>query len=429
MRVFDEDFDMREYIQKRLLEIEDLESRRVFKDIVGKLFLELHDEIEKEYTALEARVFEEVPMPLEGPEVLTNISVRKGYDVTDSMFLPMCPEDLVQRQVNSEELMESLKRSEPFFLYTIFLRADYLEAAKFDNPGRVFLGVIRTEHSEFTARFFVRSNMHYRKKIEELYEIFQINYLPWRSVCAPYLFKLFDVYIDGIENWDAKETILEAKIDFEEYKWAVCYEQVPLWNVRPISVKTSTYPEPCIDRTNFEHRIFRHKLKADARYLVTNQDARISNIRWLNGDLLITCPEDSPVTWHLFQFNEIAEAKYENPTMSNGQKSTFAARLRGRFMERIKTKQEIARLIASMKVADALEFVDVQLVAGSAQKETYCVDSFIADELRDGKWEMALRLDFRAKDQADYLNRDMMSFLVGIVQRYFPEYECCGRLV
>lgn len=429
MRVFDEEFDMQGYIQKRLLEVEDLESRRVFKDIVGKLFLELHDEIEKEYTALEARVFEEVPMSLEGPEVLTNINARKNYDVTDAMLLPMRQEDLIERQINSEDLMDSLKRSESFFLYTIFLRADYLEVAKFDNARRIFRGVIRTEHSEFTAQFFVRPNTFYREKIENLYEIFQINYLPWRSVCAPYLFKLFDIHIASIENWDPKETILEARIDFEEYQWAICYDQIPLWNVRPVSVKTSTYPEPCVDKTNFEHRIFRHKLKADARYLVTNQDAEISNIRWLNGDLLITCPEDSPVTWQLYQFNAAAEPKYENPMMSNGQTSTFAARLRGRFTERIKTKQEIARLLASMKAADALEFVGVELVHAPVQKETYCVDWFIADELRNGKWEMALRLDFRAKDQSNCLNRDMMSFLVGIVQRYFPEYECCARLV
>ena len=45
MNVFDNDFDIEEYMQKRLMEIENLESRRIFKETVGKLFLQLHGEI------------------------------------------------------------------------------------------------------------------------------------------------------------------------------------------------------------------------------------------------------------------------------------------------------------------------------------------------------------------------------------------------
>lgn len=77
MNVFDNDFDIEEYIQKRLMEIENLESRRIFKEAVGKLFLQLHGEIEKEYNALSERIYDEVPLAISGPEIVTSIIYRK----------------------------------------------------------------------------------------------------------------------------------------------------------------------------------------------------------------------------------------------------------------------------------------------------------------------------------------------------------------
>lgn len=429
MSVFDENFNMKEYLAKRLLEIEDLPNRRIYKELVGKIFYDLHHDIESEYKDLEKRVFDEISMPIEGSELITSIVSKKMYDVTDQFLFPMRPEDLNPLQVDSELLLEAVQRQGAFYLYTVFLQADYLEACRFYQPDRIFGGCIRTEHSEFTARFSVRPNDRYRNKIAELYEIFQVNYLPWRSVCAPYIFKLFDVYIISIENWDAKETIIEARVDFEEYNAQVQYDQIPLWNISIVSIKTSTCPEPCIDKINYEHRLFKQKFKPDAKYLVANREAGILNIRWLRGDLMITCPAPDPLQWDLYQFHIPVNRLYPNPDMGNGIKSTFAAKVRGWFEPRIKTKQEIARLLSSFAAAEKLEFIKARLLPNPVEKETYCVDFFIADELRCGKWETALVLEFRPKDPENYLNRDLMSFLVGIVQHYFPEYECCGRLL
>ena len=40
-RIFEPDFNMEDYIDKRLLEIESLKDKVVFKEVVGKLMLEL----------------------------------------------------------------------------------------------------------------------------------------------------------------------------------------------------------------------------------------------------------------------------------------------------------------------------------------------------------------------------------------------------
>lgn len=51
------------------------------------------------------------------------------------------------------------------------------------------------------------------------------------------------------------------------------------------------------------------------------------------------------------------------------------------------------------------------------------------DSMEEVSLNIPMRLDFQPADYDFYLNRDIMSFLVGVVQRHFPEYECCGRLV
>ena len=143
MNVFDNDFDIEEYIQKRLMEIENLESRRIFKEAVGKLFLQLHGEIEKEYHALSERIYDEVPLAISGPEIVTNIISRKDYDVTDTYLFPMRKEDLNSCEIEATSLLETLKKKQPFYLYPVFLQADYLKVAEFNNPLRIFKGSVK----------------------------------------------------------------------------------------------------------------------------------------------------------------------------------------------------------------------------------------------------------------------------------------------
>ena len=58
--VFEPGLDMEEYLAKRALEIPDLGERKLFKDVVEKLLIELYHYTQGEYAALEARVFGEL---------------------------------------------------------------------------------------------------------------------------------------------------------------------------------------------------------------------------------------------------------------------------------------------------------------------------------------------------------------------------------
>ena len=67
---------------------------------------------------------------------------------------------------------------------------------------------------------------------------------------------------------------------------------------------------------------------------------------------------------------------------------------------------------------------------GSAEiSETYSMNDFILDEIREGEYEKRLVLLFRKKSALTFLLRDIMSFLVSEVQLMYGEYRCEGRLL
>ena len=56
------------------------------------------------------------------------------------------------------------------------------------------------------------------------------------------------------------------------------------------------------------------------------------------------------------------------------------------------------------------------------------MDQFITDELRKRETQETMLLHFAAADPGNFLNMDIMSFLVTKAQKLFPEYHCTGVL-
>ena len=194
MGLFDSDFKIDDYVRARIPELDNLENRELFKRIVGNLNVDLYKHIKAEYDALEKRVFDESPKATRLPDLVTCVVAKDSYDLTDENLFPMFAEDLDDVKVDATEMISAVKAGKEFYLYTCMIRADYLELKNFLPGGRRFGGAIQNEYGATAAEFILKPNDRYRRKAEEFYEIAALNYLPWRSLNTPYLFKLFDVY-------------------------------------------------------------------------------------------------------------------------------------------------------------------------------------------------------------------------------------------
>ena len=429
--VFAPGLNMEEYLAKRALEIPDLSERQQLKDVVEKMLLELYHYTAEEYATLESRVFGELQSVQSDYAIYIGLTDRAHYDATDPFLHPIISSDTEKRVHSVEELQESLRTSQAYPLYSVFLEMDYQTIQEFAVPGHIYHGTVFTEHGQYRAKCKVQMDTAYMKQVEHLYHIFTSNYLPWSTVCAAYLHKFYQVDLIAVEDIDPKETIQEIQVDFEGYSARVRYDCFPLWNLAPISEKTSTYPEPCIDRTNYDHRIFAHRLMSDRQYLVANTDVEITNVRRLEGDLFITCPEENPHQWMLYRVDCPSKQSHTSyPVLSNLSRESFAGNLSDRYRRGIKTKAEISRILTAYSYEEYVVFQNVALAPSAEENcQTYPMDSFILDELRTEKAGMAMILTFSSRQPDHFLTLDIMSFLVSQVQSLFPEYICQGKLV
>ena len=159
----------------------------------------------------------------------------------------------------------------------------------------------------------------------------------------------------------------------------------------------------------------------------------ITNIRRINGDLYITCPIPRPCDWHLYEVHQNEKmGNYPYPVLSNQYKDTFSGSITEMYKKSIKTRGEMARLMESFEYGDYLVFSDFEILSSVPEECIPCnynMDSFMEDEIRTGNQRAVLVICFEARDEENYLNEDIMSFLVTQVQRIFPDYCCVGKIV
>ena len=430
MGIFESDFDIENYILKRIPELENLEERDLFKTIVIGSTVALYNHVKDEYGALEKRIFDEAPKALRMPDLFTCVIDATKYDMTDLNMFPMFPEDLKPVKVDAAEMISAVSTNKEFYLYTCMIKADYLTLKKLMATPRRFKGVIENEFGETPAEFILKPNEKYLKKAQELYEIAKLNFLPWRSINTAYLYKLFDVYVVSIEHWDDQLEVRTVTTEFDEFSENVLYKPLPIWNVWETTIKANSYPQPAVDRKYYEHYLYKKQFNEGHEYLLKRSDFVIRNISRRNGDVYIICDSDLPGDWDFYEFFPPPNPKiYENPMLSNVQDESFSRNMIEFFGQRIKTRTELVRFFNSFKCSEYLNFVDAKIKSKPRKIETYSTEEFIDYEYRTGDRAQSFEFSFRPKDEDFYLNRDIMSFLMTEIQHFFPEYQCIGKLV
>ncbi|MBO6177638.1 MAG: hypothetical protein J6O04_00475 [Selenomonadaceae bacterium] len=428
MAIFDDGFDFDKYVRKRLMEMDNLESRELFKEIIRDMMGEFYNHVASEYKFLEDRVFKEAPRPVRMPDITTGVVALDEYDVTDRNFRPMDEGDLEKKTPDTEVMLQSLADNKPYLLYTAFIPEDYFKLQNIEN--RVFHGLIELGETKVAADFKVKLCRRYMDKIEGLYDVAKLNNLPWRTVLAPYLYKFFDVMITRVDEIDTKAKITNVTVDFEEYNKKAKFGVFPIWNLFKTEIMASAYPQPVVERAVFEHVLYAGQFKKNASYLLTESDSTVRDIRWQDGDLYILADGETPGNWGFYEVHNEKEWFYHLPAFDNRQYDTFSNNMREYFGERIKSKTEIIRYLSSFVASQHFNYMDVKLMpAGDDTGDTYDTESFINYEYRWEDSTKTLMVYFDAQKMNYYLNRDILSFLITNLSHFFPEYNCVGKIV
>ena len=410
-KFFDADFDFEAYIQDRLLEIEDVGDRTVMKQLMERVMVPFYRHTEAQYQALVKRARDEMLRErafCQECDVVTAIAKRQYVDGTDGFLFPMCAEDLTQDNL-----------SEP----RIYLRADRESIGRLKKERRVFRGRICSAYGAYEATFALSPVDSYTRRLQWLYNVFVQNGQPWKSVCAPHLDRFFDVRRVSGELPEGEE-LTAVYVNLEEYADAVLYDYIPLWNIEVTREKSSAYPQLAIDQIQYVHGIYSTRLQPEREYLVAHEDISVWKTERTPDGLAITCDSPDPVLWNLVAFCKSGKRDGEKDLYSNA-----GAR---RLWERCpRTEGEVRRSVPGLGYGDRLILTDVVPVEGSyaGSGRTYSMDSFIEDALCHAAPEQKLLFRFRSRDGSDYLNYDILSYLLSRIQWELPQFLCIGEVV
>ncbi len=426
---------MKEMIQKEIQSISSLEERVAFKELMEGVFLSLYETNLKMYEELERRVKEDLDYDKNRYYIKTGMIEKEFFDATHHLLFPMEESDLDGNLYSMKEIQQAVAEEGAFPLMKVMLCCDFLELRRLLEAQPVFEGVIETQEpdGEWKVEVHLRENREYLEKIAYLYLLFTRNGIPWQTVNAPYLYKMADVIVTGLpEGITGEEKIKQVMIQFGEYSRIIRKDVIPVWNVRRLELEGVGFPTPCEDHRNFEHQISLRQHGADHAYLVED-DRNIQTISQNGEKLRIVCETGEAKKWGIYQIRSSEEQKidrYTFPVMENGREESFAEKYQRKWNQQIRTRMELTRFIKGFGLEDYVSYQHCQIEDQfPSRQETYSMNFFVQDEIRDKEAQKKLVLYFRPGQKEDWLQRDILSFLVSEVQRVYPEYDCGGILL
>jgi hypothetical protein len=424
---------MKELILEKLRHMEDLEQRRLLKEIMTGFFANLIDYQDTFNRNLEERVFREVGAAADRFDIAVSICPRKLVDPLDNLLFPVFPEDLADRTFDLREIFEKVRRREEVQLATVFMKCDYPAVQKLTERKRPFHGSLVTSGGNYPIRVRLQPEERYWREVEKLYELFLKNGIPWKTVNHPFANKFFKVILSEFEaNPAPDEKLFEIEFDLEEYETCKTPDVVLLWNLERLKIIGNGFPMPALDRVNYEHPISIRKTGAEHGYLLDEAPGSIKYLFRTEDEIIAVSPREKFDQWNLVKIAQPAEGKVinGNETYSNRRQRSFLQGLAAKHAVSVRTRGEIARIANSFETSACFELRDVEIVVHPCvNRVTYDLNSFIVDDIRVANDRKVMKLKFSLKNQAQYITYDLLSFIVSEIQMYFPEYCCVGELV
>ncbi|SFR97449.1 hypothetical protein [Anaeromicropila populeti] len=425
---------MKEVIKNKLNKIQDLDERRLLKDILNYSFSELIDYTDNSYNYLVNQVFKQINADSSDHIIFTTICDIDEYDPIDSFMYPVYPEDEKSTVKSSTDMLEELKINGQCTLGQIFLQCDYLKISELLKSKRIFKGTISTESGTYEAEFRLQKCTKYLEQIRSLYFDYIANGLEWHTINAPFIYKFVDVVILKCSNIPADETVQKYKIALEDYEPYGFYDVIPLWNLESTQLQSTNFPIPVRDNIHYQHKISLSVPDTAYNYVVQfGEDNKYDGYCIRDTESVsIILNLDNIDYWPVYYIKDkdpevVYDYKY--PVMSNGTNGSFMVRYAQKELKIIRTKSELIRRILAYDASSVLKVTNVEILEDliDMEEETYTMNPFIEEDIRKDSSKKILLVECTTTDY-NYLTRDILSFIMSEMQRYFPEYKCVGKL-
>lgn len=382
--------EFEDYINKRLLEIEDLDKRKELRKVLDKDFMEICNQKSRFEEKWEQKIERNSNNDNEAVWILCGLANRKTYSDTCKYMYPVFEEDLKEDFFKTENVLESLENHIPVKIGSFFLKGEYKVAERLKNRKRPFEATVYTKNLNYHARLKIQYSEKYSKSVNDLIMVFKQNGYEWRTPCIPYFHRMFEIFLVETDiPW--YEEILSMNIDYEEYERYMEKDWIPVWNLEKVNLITDVRPKIAGDCV--VHRINPKRLEKGKQYLVANMgnpDLKCVRDRGIN----IYCNEKDPKVWSGFKVHREGQLDGTFEILSNRAKDTevFPARTLG----------GIRRLFVSLDMLKRFQFMKIET-------------GEVSEKVKVIIWVKNLKRDFIQDDIRFYLQAEM--------QRQYPEYE------
>jgi len=418
---------MKEHWQERLSKIEDLEERRLLRDVLLAAFSNIENYTDGQLEAIKQRVFDENKIDHQ-LDIYTRIVSADEYDPINDFLFPMNEDDL------KEFLFDPTAIGEKPILGKLYFELDYLALLEIQKTlhSRKFKGQLKTNRDTHDIEISLSPYDGYIKQIEKLYELHLENNVAWRTVLHPSIHKFMKMQLETEIVFKKNEKIEEIIIELEELDIYKQINQIPLWNIKTRPFNNQGFPIPAGDRINYEHVLIFEEDVRELDYLI-DSDLEIDGVIHTRKEidrLILTSSKDVISKWNLWMIVNPLETDLNISNLtSNCKIDSFMDHFASRSGRVIRTLGEIYRLANSFVDVADLKLVDVEMGAQYDDVyETYALNSFIKDEIRMDEDKKIMKLKFTTGNITVF-TRDVMSFLTSEIALYFPEYRCVGELI
>ena len=384
------------------------------------------------YLDLRDRVIGELDCDLNRYRIQVGVAEKNSFDPSHHLMAPVCEEDLDCPAFRAGELREKIAEEGAACLATVLVRGTPGELESFLAHPESYSGRLKagTEHE---AALFLEPSRRYLGQLEHLYHLFMKNGVPWQTVNAPYFFKMVDICVrrvpDAIPD---QEEITDFGADFGPFNDKVSFGMVPVWNIKRLKLESMGFPVPCKDHESYEHVISIGQYGADNAYLV-EEKAGIQNICQRGDYLYVTGKAVNEKRWDVYmirQGHSMRIERNEYPVFENRQADSFAGKYAVKKGQPVRTRGELERFVRGFGLEDYIQYQGCALTGEREERqETYPVNFFVKDEIREGGGRKKLTLYFKPTGKERWLLPDLDSFITSEVQELYPEYQCGGRLV
>jgi len=149
---------MKDIIIDKLSKMEDLEQRKMLKDIISCVFLNLADYQEAFNKNLEERIFSEIEDLEKRYDIYVTVNNRENIDPVDEFLYPVIPSDVEEKEIDAEEIAQKLLKKEEVLLYTVFMNCDYLKIKEIISNKKKFTGEIITDRRKYDIKIKLEQN-------------------------------------------------------------------------------------------------------------------------------------------------------------------------------------------------------------------------------------------------------------------------------